>query len=57
LPPEPVEFQPEKENFCKVGFNSGDFVELRAQAFTLIAVLWVMFGPGVWIAKQRIKSI
>jgi signal transduction histidine kinase/CheY-like chemotaxis protein len=39
------EFQPEKEKFCKETLNSGALLEAGAQACTLIAVIWVMFGP------------
>ncbi len=72
LSPELVEIQPEKENFSNQTFNSGAFVEGGAQAVTLMAVLWVMFGPKlghfelfylsfipiIWIAmRQGIRRV
>jgi signal transduction histidine kinase/DNA-binding response OmpR family regulator len=44
LSPGLVELQPEQENFRK-GIDSGALVEAGAQGCTLMAVLWLMFGP------------
>jgi signal transduction histidine kinase/CheY-like chemotaxis protein len=40
-----VESQPEKADFGKKTLTSGAVMEAGAQSFTLMAVLWVMFGP------------
>jgi signal transduction histidine kinase/DNA-binding response OmpR family regulator len=62
-----VESQPETQNFGKATFTGGAFVEAGAQACTLMAVLWVMFGselghaelfylsfiPIIWIAMRH----
>jgi len=62
-----VESQPEAQNFGRASFSSGAFVEAGAQACTLLAVLWVMFGselghaelfylsfiPIIWIAMRH----
>jgi signal transduction histidine kinase/CheY-like chemotaxis protein len=62
-----VELQPEARNFGAVAFTSGAVLEAIAQACTLLAVLWVMFGselghaelfylsfiPIIWIAMRH----
>ncbi len=72
LSPDRVASQPEPEDFGKATFTGGAFMEACAQTCTLVAVLWVMFGPNlghfelsylsfipiIWIAmRQGIRRV